>query len=96
MTALLSRVQNELFDVGADLCNPVTENPAYPPLRVTPDYIERLERDCDQQQRGPPGAAQLHPARRHPGRRPAAHGPDHRPPGGADHLGRARRRPATR
>ena len=29
-TALLSRVQNELFDVGADLCNPVTENPAFP------------------------------------------------------------------
>src|SRR5271166_4837400 len=30
----LIRIQNELFDVGADLCNPVTETPAYPPLRV--------------------------------------------------------------
>jgi cob(I)alamin adenosyltransferase len=75
MTALLSRVQNELFDVGADLCTPVTENPAYPPLRVTPDYIERLERDCDEHNAGlpvlrsfilpggTPGAALLHQAR---------------------------------
>ena len=74
-TALLSRVQNELFDVGADLCNPVTESPAYPPLRVTPDYIERLERDCDTSNEGlpvlrsfilpggTPGAALLHMAR---------------------------------
>jgi cob(I)alamin adenosyltransferase len=74
-TALLSRVQNELFDVGADLCNPVTENPAYPPLRVTQDYIERLERDCDASNEGlpvlrsfilpggTPGAALLHMAR---------------------------------
>ena len=75
ITALLSRVQNELFDVGADLCNPVTENPAYPALRVTPDYIERLEQDCDQSNEGlpvlrsfilpggTPGAALLHMAR---------------------------------
>ena len=68
-------MQNELFDVGADLCNPVTENPAYPPLRIDPDYIERLERDCDQSNEGlpelrsfilpggTPGAALLHMAR---------------------------------
>src|SRR5262249_51646840 len=31
VTSLLARVQNELFDVGADLCNPVTESPPYPP-----------------------------------------------------------------
>ncbi len=30
ISQLLLRIQNELFDVGADLCNPVTENPAYP------------------------------------------------------------------
>ena len=36
------------------------------------------------------GAAQLHPARRHAGGRVAAHGPDHRAPGGADDLGGAR------
>ncbi len=47
MVTRLRRVQNELFDVGADLCNPVTDNPAYPPLRVTGDYVSRLESDCD-------------------------------------------------
>src|ERR1700733_6215986 len=36
---LLVRVQNELFDVGADLCTPVTEDPAYPPLRIDASYI---------------------------------------------------------
>ena len=40
---LLIRIQNELFDVGADLCNPVTPEPAYPPLRVAPAYITALE-----------------------------------------------------
>jgi cob(I)alamin adenosyltransferase len=44
---LLLRIQNELFDVGADLCNPVTEHPDYPPLRVDESYITALEQDCD-------------------------------------------------
>src|SRR5438270_10246824 len=35
MSALLARIQNELFDVGADLCTPVTDAPKYPALRVT-------------------------------------------------------------
>jgi cob(I)alamin adenosyltransferase len=72
---LLGRVQNELFDVGADLCNPVTPDPAYPPLRVTPGYISALERDCDEHNEklpalrsfvlpgGTAGAALLHVAR---------------------------------
>jgi cob(I)alamin adenosyltransferase len=47
VSQLLMRVQNELFDVGADLCNPVTENPAYPPLRVDESYITALEQACD-------------------------------------------------
>jgi cob(I)alamin adenosyltransferase len=48
MTALLTRVQNELFDVGADLANPVTGKPArYPPLRIDEAYITRLEAECD-------------------------------------------------
>ena len=47
MSQLLVRIQNELFDVGADLCNPVTENPAYPPLRVDESYITGLEQACD-------------------------------------------------
>jgi cob(I)alamin adenosyltransferase len=45
---LLTRVQNELFDVGADLSTPVVESPEWPPLRVEPEYVERLERWCDQ------------------------------------------------
>jgi cob(I)alamin adenosyltransferase len=47
ISQLLLRIQNELFDVGADLCNPVTENPAYPPLRVDESYINALEQACD-------------------------------------------------
>ena len=45
---LLVAIQNDLFDVGADLCTPVVESPAHPPLRVTEPYIERLEKACDQ------------------------------------------------
>jgi cob(I)alamin adenosyltransferase len=44
---LLRRIQNELFDVGADLCTPVANAPEFPPLRVEPEYIERLEAACD-------------------------------------------------
>jgi len=44
---LLSRVQNDLFDVGADLATPVVEDPEFPPLRVEADYVERLEGWCD-------------------------------------------------
>ncbi|MEI6229437.1 MAG: cob(I)yrinic acid a,c-diamide adenosyltransferase [Actinomycetes bacterium] len=72
---LLLRVQNELFDVGADLCTPVVENPEYPPLRVEQSYIEALEAACDTYNElltplrsfilpgGTPGAALLHVAR---------------------------------
>jgi cob(I)alamin adenosyltransferase len=45
--ALLLRVQNEMFDVGADLCTPVIPDPEYPPLRVEPEYITRLEAEID-------------------------------------------------
>jgi cob(I)alamin adenosyltransferase len=44
---LLRRIQNELFDVGADLCTPVVADPEFPPLRVEPEYVERLEAACD-------------------------------------------------
>jgi cob(I)alamin adenosyltransferase len=72
---LLIRIQNELFDVGADLSNPITPEPAYPPLRVAQGYIEGLEAACDQYNAelptlrsfvlpgGSPGAALLHTAR---------------------------------
>lgn len=44
---VVGRIQNELFDLGADLATPVVAEPEYPPLRVTQDYIDRLETDCD-------------------------------------------------
>ena len=47
ITTLLVQIQNELFDVGADLCTPVVENPSHEPLRVTQEYIDRLEDACD-------------------------------------------------
>ena len=46
--ALLTRVQNDLFDVGADLCTPVRPDPEYPPLRVEESYVTRLEAACDE------------------------------------------------
>ncbi|MEZ0366225.1 cob(I)yrinic acid a,c-diamide adenosyltransferase [Mycobacterium sp. pUA109] len=48
LTAVLRQVQNDLFDVGADLATPVAENPEYPPLRITQAYIDRVERWCDE------------------------------------------------
>lgn len=75
ITATLSRVQNELFDVGADLGTPVIEDPAWEPLRVTQQYIDRLEAECDEFNAelasldsfilpgGTPAAALLHQAR---------------------------------
>jgi cob(I)alamin adenosyltransferase len=72
---LLIRIQNELFDVGADLCNPVTDQPRYPPLRIDESYVTELERQCDAYNEslptlrsfvlpgGTPGAALLHTAR---------------------------------
>lgn len=73
---LLRRVQNDLFDVGADLCTPLTAvPPERPPLRVTGAYVERLEAACDTWNAdlpalrsfilpgGTPAAAHLHVAR---------------------------------
>lgn len=47
LAELLTGVQNDLFDVGADLCTPVVADPPYPPLRVQQSYIDRLEAACD-------------------------------------------------
>ena len=72
---VLTRIQNELFDVGADFCTPVVEDPEWPPLRVEPEYVDRLEAWCDAYNEdlpklrsfilngGSPGAAYLHVAR---------------------------------
>ncbi len=45
--ALLTKIQNDLFDVGADLCTPVVDNPEYPPLRVIEEQITWLESQID-------------------------------------------------
>ena len=47
VATLLRRIQNDLFDVGADLSTPVTEAPAHAPLRITAEYTARLESACD-------------------------------------------------
>ena len=72
---LLIRVQNDLFDVGADLCTPVVDNPTHEPLRVLESQIEYLETQIDKYNEnlqplrsfvlpsGTPAAALLHVAR---------------------------------
>ena len=48
LATMLQRIQNDLFDVGADLCVPEPEQaPEYPPLRVTTAQVEQLERWID-------------------------------------------------
>jgi cob(I)alamin adenosyltransferase len=71
---LLTRVQNDMFDVGADFATPVVEEPEFPPLRVSQEYVDRLEGWCDEYNArleklrsfilpgGSPGAALLHVA----------------------------------
>ena len=44
---LLRSLQNEMFDLGADLSNPLRPDPAWEPLRITQDYVDRLEHWCD-------------------------------------------------
>ncbi|CAB4906893.1 MAG: cob(I)yrinic acid a,c-diamide adenosyltransferase [Actinobacteria bacterium] len=44
---LLIRVQNDLFDVGADLCTPVIDKPEFEPLRVLESQIDFLEKQID-------------------------------------------------
>jgi cob(I)alamin adenosyltransferase len=75
ITSVLLTVQNDLFDVGADLCTPVVADPKVEPLRITDDYVAWLERQIDDVNAqleplrsfvlpgGSPGAALLHVAR---------------------------------
>jgi cob(I)alamin adenosyltransferase len=75
VTAVLTTVQNDLFDVGADFCTPVVPDPEFAPLRIEQEYIDRLEGWCDHFNEdlpnlrsfilngGTPGAALLHVAR---------------------------------
>jgi cob(I)alamin adenosyltransferase len=76
LDAKLARIQNDLFDLGADLCVPDTgEKPAFEPLRVTADQVQRLEDEIDEMNSelkplksfvlpgGSPASAALHVAR---------------------------------
>ena len=48
--AALSMIQNDLFDLGADLCRPEMEKDAeaeYPPLRIVQAQVDRLESEID-------------------------------------------------
>ncbi len=76
MTTLLRRIQNELFDCGADLATPLPQTPPeYPQLRIGEAYVNALEAACDDYNAqlptlrsfvlpgGTPGAALLHTAR---------------------------------
>jgi cob(I)alamin adenosyltransferase len=71
----LSRIQNDLFDLGADLCTPDMERDAdaeYPPLRMAESQVDRLEAEIDAMTKvleplrsfilpgGSPLAAQMH------------------------------------
>jgi cob(I)alamin adenosyltransferase len=75
LASLLTTIQNDLFDVGADLCTPIVANPQWETLRVDDAYVTRLEEACDEYNAplpkldsfvlpgGTPGAALLHVAR---------------------------------
>ncbi|MDN5570798.1 MAG: cob(I)yrinic acid a,c-diamide adenosyltransferase [Propionibacteriaceae bacterium] len=75
VSAALAEIQNELFDVGADLSTPVVPEPEWPPLRIEQPSIDRLEGWCDAfgdplpnlvsfiLPGGTPAGAQLHLAR---------------------------------
>lgn len=76
LDTMLARIQNELFDLGADLCVPDTgEKLDYEPLRILPKQVDRLEAEIDELNRdlaplrsfvlpgGHAAAAHLHLAR---------------------------------
>ncbi|HKU97201.1 MAG TPA: cob(I)yrinic acid a,c-diamide adenosyltransferase [Vineibacter sp.] len=45
--AMLARIQNDLFDLGADLCTPEAEGDTRERLRIVASQVERLEREID-------------------------------------------------
>jgi cob(I)alamin adenosyltransferase len=73
--AMLARIQNDLFDLGADLCRPGDDPDEADSLRVQPSQVARLEREIDELNAaldplesfvlpgGRPAAAHLHQAR---------------------------------
>jgi cob(I)alamin adenosyltransferase len=76
LDAMLARIQNDLFDLGADLCTPDVGEPLpYEPLRIVQQQVERLEQEIDKLNAdlaplnsfvlpgGSPSSAHLHLAR---------------------------------
>ena len=75
LDAMLARIQNDLFDLGADLCVPETSKHAAKALRIVDTQVERLEHEIDAMNAelspltsfvlpgGSPAAAYLHLAR---------------------------------
>lgn len=75
ISKLLVRIQNDLFDVGADLCTPVVDNPEHEPLRVLQSQVDYIEAQIDYYNAslaplksfvlpsGTPASAHLHVAR---------------------------------
>src|ERR1700688_1896906 len=45
--AMLARIQNDLFDLGADLCRPLGKDGEDKGLRIVDAQVERLEREID-------------------------------------------------
>ncbi len=45
--AMLGRIQNDLFDLGGDLCVPEAESYKYEPLRISEQQVQRLEAEID-------------------------------------------------
>lgn len=75
LDAILARIQNDLFDLGADLATPEKEELGFEALRIVPSQVERMEQEIDALNArlqplksfilpgGSPGAAALHHAR---------------------------------
>ena len=76
LDVMLARIQNDLFDLGADLCTPLSSAPLpYEPLRIVSAQVERIECEIDELNGvlqplksfvlpgGAPAAAYLHLAR---------------------------------
>jgi cob(I)alamin adenosyltransferase len=76
LDAMLERIQNDLFDLGADLATPEQhEKPAWEPLRIVQSQVDRLEQEIDRLNSalspltsfvlpaGSPASAALHVAR---------------------------------
>ena len=73
--AMLDRIQNDMFDLGADLCTPEQEERKATALRIVDSQVDRLEREIDAMNAelaplksfilpgGTPAAAHLHMAR---------------------------------